>query len=320
MPLIPSDYNPPFLFKNGHFSTIYAGIWRKIDDLEQKRERIELSDGDFLDLDWSFSKTPTSKLVILIHGVEGNAQRAYITGSAKQCNLNGYDTCAINLRGCSGEENRLYRSYHAGATEDIDTVVHYILATKKYSEIIIKGFSLGGNLTLKYLGEQRKIPQEIRAAIAISVPCDLYDSQLKFLQTENTIYAKRFKKKMVGKLRLKQKKFSNVISEKAIDTIATLKDFDDIYTSISHGFTDAIDYYTQNSCLQFLPQIKLPTLIINAKNDSFLGEKCYPYKEAKENANLYLEIPKYGGHVGFYGQNNITYTEKKAIKFLNEVL
>ena len=115
MPLIPSDYNPPFLFKNGHFSTIYAGILRKIDDLEQKRERIELSDGDFLDLDWSFSKTPTSKLVILIHGVEGNAQRAYITGSAKQCNLNEYDTCAINLRGCSGEENRLYRSYHAGA-------------------------------------------------------------------------------------------------------------------------------------------------------------------------------------------------------------
>lgn len=320
MPIIQSTYNPPFLFKNGHFSTIYAGIWRKIDDFEQKRERIELSDGDFLDLDWSFADTTTTKVCILIHGLEGNAQRAYISGSAKQLNLNGYDACAINLRGCSGENNRLYRSYHGGATEDIEAVVHHILARKKYSTINIKGFSLGGNLALKYIGEKRGIPQEIKAVIAVSVPCNLYDSQLKFLKTENTVYGKRFKKQMVRKLRIKQKLFSNSISESAIENIMTLKDFDDAYTSIAHGFKDGIDYYTKCSSRQFLPAIKIPTLIINAQNDSFLGPECYPYKEAKDNSNLYLEVPKYGGHVGFYGSKNITYTEKRMIKFMNEVL
>lgn len=320
MPLISSSYNPPFLFKNGHFSTIYAGIWRKIDDLQQKRERIELSDGDFLDLDWSFANKPTNKVFILIHGVEGNAQRAYIKGSAKQVNLNGYDACAINLRGCSGEINRHYRSYHGGATEDIEAVIHHILASKKYSEINIKGFSLGGNLTLKYLGENRDIPQEIKAAIAVSVPCELYDSQLKFLKTENTLYGKRFKKQMVDKLRVKQKLFPDSISESAIENLVTLKDFDDAYTSLAHGFKDGMDYYAKSSCRQFLPNIKIQTLIINAQNDSFLGPECYPYKEAKDNPNLYLEVPKYGGHVGFHGPKNITYTEKRVIKFMNEVL
>lgn len=320
MPLISSIYNPPFFFKNGHISTIYAGILRKIDGLQQKRERIELPDGDFLDLDWSFADTPTNKVFILIHGVEGNAQRAYITGSAKQVNLNGYDACAINLRGCSGEVNRLYRSYNGGATEDLEAVVNHILASKKYSEINIKGFSLGGNLALKYIGEKRAIPQEIKVAIAISVPCELYDSQLKFLKTENTLYGKRFKKQMVGKLRIKQKLFPDSISESAIENIATLKDFDDAYTSIAHGFKDGMDYYTQSSCRQFLSDIKIPALIINAQNDSFLGPECYPYEEAKNNPNLYLEVPKYGGHVGFYGSKNITYTEKRVIKFMNEVL
>jgi len=320
MPIISSSYNPPFLFKNNHFSTIYAGIWRKIADFGQKRERIELPDSDFLDLDWSFANAPTNKVFIIIHGVEGNAQRAYISGSAKQVNLNGYDACAINLRGCSGEINRLYRSYHGGATEDIEAVVHHILVNKKYSEIIIKGFSLGGNLALKYIGENRVIPQEIKAIIAVSVPCNLYDSQLKFLKTENVIYAKRFKKQMVDKLRVKQKIYPDAISESVISNMATLKDFDDGYTSLAHGFKDALDYYTQSSCRQFLPHIKIPTLIINAKNDSFLGPECYPYKEAKDNPNLYLEVPKYGGHVGFYGVKNITYTEKRVIKFMNEVL
>ena len=172
MPTISSDYNPPFLFKNGHFSTIYAGIWRKIGDFEQKRERIDLPDEDFLDLDWSHSNTSTRKVTILIHGLEGNAQRAYIVGSAKQLNQNGYDVCAINLRTCSGEPNRLYRSYHSGATEDLDAVVQHILKNKDYNEIFIKGFSLGGNLTLKYLGEERDIPKEIKAGMAVSVPCN----------------------------------------------------------------------------------------------------------------------------------------------------
>lgn len=319
MPIITSSYNAPLLFKNGHFSTIYAGLYRKIDDFGQKRERIELSDGDFLDLDWSFSKVSSKKVVLLIHGLEGNGQRAYIAGSAKEFNNQGYDACAINLRTCSGETNRLYRSYHSGATEDLEAVVHHILDSKNYGEIYIKGFSLGGNLALKYLGEDRIIPKEIKAAIAISVPCDLYSSCKELLKPINIPYAIRFKKHLLNKLREKQIHFPEKISNDDIKKVVTLKDFDDVYTSRAHGFKDALDYYQKSSCLQFLPNIKTPTLIVNAKNDSFIGPECFPHKEATKNSNLYLETPKYGGHVGFYGKGNITYTEKRAIKFINEV-
>lgn len=319
MPIISSNYNPPFLFKNGHFSTIYAGIIRKIDDFTQKRERIELDDGDFLDLDWSFSDTPTQKVTVIIHGLEGNAQRAYIAGSAKEFNTNGYDACAINLRTCSGETNRLFRSYHSGATEDLNAVIQHILENKNYGEIYLKGFSLGGNLTLKYLGENRILSKTIKGAMAVSVPCDLNSSCKELLKPKNIPYAIRFKKNLVRKLKEKQKLYPDKISDKDIKTVVTLKDFDDVYTSRAHGFKDALDYYEQCSCLPFLPLIKIPTLLLNAQNDSFLGPECFPIQEAEQNNNLYFEISKYGGHVGFQGENNISYSEKRVIKFFNEV-
>ncbi|MBT8185738.1 MAG: alpha/beta fold hydrolase, partial [Eudoraea sp.] len=171
MPLVNSDYNPPLLFKNGHFSTVYSGLFRKVNGLEQHRERLELPDGDFIDLDWSFSGLASNKLVILLHGLEGNGQRPYITGSAKAFLNKGYDACAVNFRGCSGETNRLYRSYHSGATRDLDDLMNHLLKMRKYQEIYIKGFSLGGNLALKYIGEQKVLPPELRAVIAVSVPC-----------------------------------------------------------------------------------------------------------------------------------------------------
>lgn len=319
MPIIASSYNPPVLFKNGQFSTIYNGLWRKIEDLKQKRERIPLPDNDFLDLDWSFSKTATDQVVILLHGLEGHGQRPYMAGAAKAFNGSGYDACAVNFRGCSGETNRLFRSYHSGATEDLNTVVNHILDNKTYKIIYIKGFSLGGNMAFKYLGEGRNLSDRLKGVVGISVPCDLYSSLNELLKFKNYPYSQRFKKHLLDKLKLKLPLFEDKISIEDIRKIKTLKDFDDIYTSRAHGFNNALDYYEKSSCLQFLSNIKVPSLIINAKNDSFFGPECYPYKEAQENTNLYLETPKYGGHVGFYGKDNITYSEKRAIKFFNEV-
>lgn len=319
MPQLNSDYTPPLLFKNGHFATIYSGIIRSVNCVVQKRERITLSDGDFLDLDWSDSVTPTQKLVILLHGLEGDAQRPYITGSAKILNQNGYDTCAVNYRGCSGEPNVKYRSYHSGATEDLIEVLNHILNTKNYSEIYLKGFSLGGNLLLKYLGEGNDVPKEIKGAVAVSVPCNLHDSCKQLLSIKNIMYAIKFKGNLLGKLRQKQHMFPNKISDNDIKSIKTLKDFDDIYTSQAHGFEDALDYYKKSSSLQFLPHIQVPSLIINAKDDSFLGPECYPIKETGKNTKLFLEMPSYGGHVGFWGKNNITYTEKRALAFFDSI-
>ena len=319
MPQLTSDYTPPLFFKNGHFSTIYSGIIRSVNGVVQKRERITLSDGDFLDLDWSDSVTPSKKLVILLHGLEGDAQRPYITGSAKILNQNSYDACAVNYRGCSGEPNVKYRSYHSGATEDLIEVLNHILNTKNYSEIYLKGFSLGGNLLLKYLGEGNDVPKEIKGAVAVSVPCNLHDSCKQLLSIKNIMYAIKFKGNLLGKLRQKQHMFPDKISDNDIKSIKTLKDFDDIYTSQAHGFEDALDYYKKSSSLQFLPHIQVPSLIINAKDDSFLGPECYPIKETDRNNKLFLEMPSYGGHVGFWGKNNITYTEKRALAFFDSI-
>lgn len=319
MPVVPSQYRPSLFFRNGHVSTIYSGLIRKVRHLEQIRERIILPDTDFLDLDWSYSKIPTQKVAIVIHGLEGSAKRAYIRGSAKILSEAGLDVCAINLRGCSGEPNKLYRSYHSGATEDLKAVIRHVLLLDKYKEIFLLGFSLGGNLLLKYLGEARMIPKEIKGGVAVSVPCQLADSLHQLLKFKNIMYAERFRGNLIDKLKLKQQLFPNLISDQDIKQVKTLKDFDDIYTSKAHGFKDAMDYYEQCSSHQFLPEIGVPTLIINSLNDSFLGKACYPIQIAEQHKNLVLEMPKYGGHVGFHGAQNHTYAEHRTLSFFKEV-
>ncbi|WP_405400458.1 YheT family hydrolase [Maribacter sp. Asnod2-G09] len=319
MPLVNSTYNPPLFFKSGHLSTIYSGLVRKVEDLDQIRVRITLPDSDFLDTDWSYASSTSKKLVIIIHGLEGSSKRAYIQGSAKALTQSGYDICAINLRGCSGTANKLFRSYHSGATEDLHAVIEHVLQLDKYQNIYLHGFSLGGNLLLKYLGEKRERANEIKGAVAISVPCQLADSLHQLLQFKNALYAKRFKGNLIEKLKQKQQLFPDLISDNEIENIKTLKDFDDLYTSRAHGFKDAMDYYAKSSSLQFLDHIKVPTLIINALNDSFLGSECYPIEIAKHHSNLFLEMPKYGGHVGFYGSDNFTYTERRTLEFLENI-
>jgi predicted alpha/beta-fold hydrolase len=124
---------------------------------------------------------------------------------------------------------------------------------------------------------------------------------------------------LLSKLNEKKQLFPGLISDSDINAIDTLKDFDDIYTSKAHGFVDANDYYEKCSCLQFLPNISIPSLLLNAKNDSFLGADCYPFKEAIANKNLHLEVPEFGGHVGFWGRKNISYAERRGVEFLNAV-
>ena len=320
MPLVPSTYRPPFPFRSGHFSTIYAGTLRRVKGVVQRRERLELNDGDFLDVDWSEAPYPTKKMVILLHGLEGDAQRHYVLGSAKKLNVNGFDVAAMNYRGCSGEPNRLYRSYHSGATEDLKAVIDFILKKRKYDELYLLGYSLGGNLLLKYLGEGNTVPIELKAAVAISVPCDLKNACDQLLQSRNALYSKRFKRHLLAKLWEKQRSFPQMISIEAIKQIGTLKDFDDVYTAPAHGFNDAYDYYAKCSCNQFLSNIAIPSLIVNAKDDSFLGQTCYPFELAEENPNLYLEVPDFGGHVGFWGQKNISYAEKRASDFFDQTM
>lgn len=315
MPIIESTYKPPFYFKNGFIATVYSGLFRKV-SLKQERERITLSDGDFLDLDWSFSEEKSNKLIILLHGLEGHAQRPYVTGAAKLFNKHGIDAVCMNFRGCSGEGNLMYKSYHSGSIEDLEAIIRYAISQKGYSEIYLKGVSLGANMILKYLGERESVPKEVKSAIAISVPCNLHGSCMEFHKLKNKLFHDRFLKDLVNSLKLKQKNFPEELSLEALNSIKTLLDFDNIYTSKAHGFKDAIDYYEKNSSLQFIPHIKTPTLIINALNDSFLSATCYPIKVAKQNPNVHLEMPQFGGHVGFINRGAVYYNEKRALEFV----
>ncbi|MEN3322299.1 alpha/beta fold hydrolase [Mariniflexile soesokkakense] len=315
MPIIESTYKPPFFFKKGFVSTVYSGLVRRV-SLKQVRERITLNDGDFLDLDWSFSKEKSKKLIVLLHGLEGHAQRPYVTGSAKLFNKNGIDAVCVNFRGCSGTDNLKFRSYHSGATEDLESVIHHAVFNRNYDEIYLKGISLGANIILKYLGERAVVPEEVKKAIAISAPCYLYGSAKELHTFKNVLFHNRFKRHLVNRLKVKQKNFAKELSVEDIASIKTLYDFDNVYTAKAHGFKDALDYYEQCSSLQFLSNIKTPTLIINALNDSFLSPECYPVKEAKQNPNLFLEMPKFGGHVGFVSKNNVYYNEHKALEFV----
>jgi len=315
MPIISSNYKAPLFFKSGFISTVYSGLVRKI-SLEQKRERITLSDGDFLDLDWSFANENSNKVIVLLHGLEGNGQRPYMLGPAKLFNENDIDAVCVNFRGCSGEPNIKYRSYHSGATEDLVEIFNYLINSKNYSEIFIHGISLGGNMILKYLGERDDVPEQIKGVVAVSVPCDLKGSCKELHTIKNVLYHENFKRYLVKRLRVKQEQHPNKLNNTEIDSIKTLRDFDNVYTSRAHGFKDANDYYKQCSSLQFLTNIKVPTLIINALNDSFLSPECFPVREAKQNENLFLEMPSHGGHVGFIKRKGYYYNETRALEFL----
>ncbi|ALJ03789.1 alpha/beta hydrolase [Pseudalgibacter alginicilyticus] len=318
MPILEPSYSPRFYFKNGFVSTVYSGLVRRV-ELIQERERITLNDGDFLDLDWSFSEEKTNKLIILLHGLEGNGQRPYMKGAAKLFNNNNSDAVCVNFRGCSGEDNLKFRSYHSGATEDLEAVIQHAIFEKKYTEIYLKGISLGANIILKYLGERHDIPKEVKAAIAVSVPCYLAGSAKELHTFKNKLYHDRFLKHLVKRLKIKQERFQDLLSLEALNSIKILADFDNVYTSKAHGFKDAQDYYEKSSCLQFLPNIQTPSLIINALNDSFLSPECYPVKEAKSNPNLFLEMPKQGGHSGFVDRKNVYYNEKRALEFVTSI-
>jgi len=319
MPIIQSTYKPPFWAKKSFVSTVFSGLARRVNGVEQTRERITLPDSDFLDLDWSHAQEKSNKVIILLHGLEGNAQRPYIKGTAKLFNDNDIDAVGVNHRGCSGEPNLFYRSYHSGATEDLDAVVKHVLTKNQYQDIYIKGISLGANMVLKYVGEGNDLPKEIKGVIAVSTPCNLKGSCDQLLSLKNRPYAIRFLRHLKEKLKPKIEQFPSSISVKDLNAIKTLIDFDHIYTSKAHGFKDALDYYAKASCLQFLPNIRVPSLIINALNDSFLSADCYPVKEAKQNPNLFLEMPQYGGHVGFIGKGNVYYNELRALEFVNEI-
>lgn len=312
-----NNYKAPVLLRNGHIQTIYGTLWRKVAGVHYHRERINTPDGDFLDLDWSC--VGSRHLAIISHGLEGNSNRAYVKGMVRAFNEENIDALAWNFRGCSGEPNRLLRMYHNGAIDDLHTVVCHAIDKDIYTNIFLIGFSMGGNLTLLYLGKQAQdVPGLIKGAVTFSVPCDLTHASYELEKKANIFYMKRFLVMLHEKILAKQPKFPEELDDTDYHKIKTFKEFDDRYTAPIHGFINAQDYWERCSCGPWLSNIEVPSLIVNAKDDPFLAGRCYPVDECGRTANVTLEITQYGGHVGFITINKAKryWSEARALGFI----
>lgn len=295
-------YTPPFFLRNGHALTMYPVLFRDKPALCPVRERILTPDGDFLDIDWH--RQNSDRIAVISHGLEGNSRRKYVLGAAKALLQEGWDVVCLNFRGCSGEPNLLLREYHSGVTDDLDTVLRHALKTGGYSRAGLIGFSMGGNQTLKYLGENPgKVPQEVVCAAVFSVPCHLSDAARTMGRAQNAVYMEYFLRGLREKVRRKAERFPEAPKVEGLMKIRTFHEFDDRFTAPTHGFADAEDYYARCSAVQFLGEIAVPTLLVNALDDPFLSESCYPVAAADENPYLRLETPRHGGHVGFVSRD-----------------
>jgi len=320
MPLIhTSSYRPPLFFANGHLQTIFPTFFRHVEGVSYCRERIATPDGDFLDLD--ISSIGADRAAIVAHGLEGNSQRSYVLGMIRALNRRGWDGVAWNFRGCSGEPNNKLRFYHSGDTGDLGTVLECLIERERYKSLVLIGFSMGGNMVLKYLGERAEgISEKIRAAVAFSVPCDLASSARKMALPTNSIYMKRFLQMLHLKIQAKMKLFPGEIDDCDYRLIRNFRDFDSRYTAPLHGFKSAEDYWHKAGSKLFVHKIAVPALLVNALNDPFLSAPCYPYEEARSSSRFFLETPVSGGHVGFISFNNSGeyWSESRAMEFLEK--
>lgn len=309
--VVPNDYNPNFPFTNGHINTFYPFFFRKNKNIQFKRTRITTPDDDFLDID--MIQNGYGRIVLLCHGLEGSSSSQYMMGTADTLRSAKWDVAAMNYRGCSGEANNQLRVYHSGATDDLDLVVQHLLP--KYDEVVLIGFSLGGNLVLKYCNDGvYPISDKITTVFAISTPTDLRASSLYLQKKSNWFYEYRFLKNLRNKIVLKDKQFPKDIDLRLFEKINTLYDFDNYFTAPLHGYKDADDYYSQCSCGQFLNNVTIPSYLINAMDDPFLPEECFPTQLATQSKLLTLITPKYGGHVGFTTFAKSTYWDEQTIK------
>jgi hypothetical protein len=295
VPIVASTFHPPPGLRGGHVQTLLGALCRQRNGSAFQRERWELEDGDFLDLDWM--RRGNSRVAILSHGLEGSSAQGYIRGLAAALGSAGWDVLAWNFRGCSGEPNRLPRFYHSGETEDLRALVERVAGG--HEQIALAGFSLGGNLTLKYLGEAAPHPR-VAVAAAISVPIDLASCARRLDRDPgNRLYLRRFLASMRAKIAAKARQFPDAFDVRELRAVTTFEQFDGRFTAPLHGFRDAEDYWTRCSARQWLAGIRTPTLLLNARDDPFLTPACFPESAAAAHPHLFFEAPASGGHVGF---------------------
>lgn len=318
MPLIEkSNYTKrPFYLPSRHLETIIPSVFYSTSDVDFSPERLELIDGDFLDLAWL--KNNHKRLIISCHGFEGSADRNYIKRSAKYFRERDWDYLSWSYRGCSSEINRLPKHYYYGGIEDFSFVIEHVLKTNQYDEIVLFGFSMGGCLVNKYFGHTTNLNDRIKGGVSFSVSCDLKDSVNAVKQNLYGFYDEVFLRKLKKKFKLKGERFE-VLKRIPLDQIKSFDDIHKYYTTKFHDIKSVEDFYKKSSCINYFEGINKPNLIVNALNDPILGGQCYPYEQAKKSEFIYLETPKYGSHLGFSLRSKPhSWMEVRAEQFIND--
>lgn len=285
-----SKFKSAWWLPGPHLQTLWPTLMRRKIPLDLTRERIELPDGDFIDLDWVSFEKKDAPLVIVLHGLEGSIHSQYARGILRTLQKAGNRAVLMHFRGCSGEHNRLPRAYHSGETKDIATIVNILKNRTPDVPIYAIGYSLGGNVLLKWLGETQN-ENPLDKAVAISVPFELN----KLADKMNTGFSKIYQRHL---LNLLIQKFKDKHKLDRIHEVKSFWDFDNHFTAPLHGFKDAMDYYLQSSSRQYLKNIQKPTLIIHAENDPFMTLDVIP-QNSDLSQYITLEISNSGGHVGF---------------------
>ena len=295
--MIDSSFQPAWWLRSRHLQTLWPALFRKRPELPLEPERVELADGDFIDLAWyARANSPT---VMVIHGLEGNLHSHYARPTMQALHAAGFASVFMHMRGCSGEPNRLEHSYHSGLSSDVAEVLAYLEQTGRLPDAAI-GFSLGGNLLLKYLGETGAAAR-LKTAVAISVPFQLQQCARKLEQGLSKIYGNYLLGKLKAAYRAKFDQRSGSLNID-VDKLETIYAFDDQVTAPLNGFKDADEYYRLSSSAQFMKTIQVPTLVVHARDDPFMFPETVPAKNMLSKS-VQLELTAHGGHVGFISGN-----------------
>ncbi len=292
-----STFKPAWWLGNPHLQTLWPYLFRRRSTLSCHTERLELADGDFVDLCWIGKNT--GPIVAVFHGLEGSIHSPYATAIMSAINQRGWRGVFMHFRGCSETPNRLERAYHSGETTDIEYLIRTLRSRYPDTLVGIVGYSLGGNAMLKYLGTAGS-RAGVDAAVAVSVPYLLHESARRLSQGFSQVYQFHLVRSLKNKIR---RKFATNPERFDMDRLAdlhTFYQFDDAITAPLHGFAGVDDYYNQSSSRQYLPGIRVPTLLIHAEDDPFMTLASIP-DENELPENVMLELSTGGGHVGFIG-------------------
>ena len=294
-------YSPAWWIPGGHLQTLWGKFFRRQPPAPTRLERWNTADGDFLELH-RIDSAPGVPRVLLLHGLEGTIRSHYAQGLLNEAARRGWGADLLIFRSCGSELNRARRFYHSGETEDLSFVLDKVSAEYSTSPLAIAGVSLGGNVLLKFLGERgTRLPPQLKAAAAVSVPFDLARSSTRINRGFSRVYQRFFIGSLRRKALAKAVRYPDLAPAQKIRALKTLEGFDDLITGPIHGFRDAQDYYRRSSSLPFLERIRLNTLLLSAIDDPMLPAEVLDdvRRIASRNSALHLEFTARGGHAGF---------------------